>query len=95
MPDPIKFGNLQEEQTNVEGHIVRDIEKPEARKKSDSFSGARPVSTASIDSIRRGSISNRPIRRGDSIAEGDEPTDIELPPQVSTQPDSQYYDIDV
>ena len=67
----------QEEGTDIEGYSVRDIEKTEARKKSDSFSGARPVSTASIDSNRHGSISRRPVTRGDSIAEEDEPTDAD------------------
>ena len=74
----------EEDDTIIEGHYVRDTEKPEARKKSDSFSRARAVSTASIDSNRHGSISNRPITRGDSIAEEAEPTEIEPPLEVST-----------
>ena len=71
---------------------MRDTDKPEARKKSDSFSRARAVSTASIDSNRHGSISNRPITRGDSIAEEAEPTLSEVGPplEVSTTRSSNF-----
>ena len=78
------FGNAivqEEDNTIIEDHYVRDTEKPgPARKKSDSLSKARPVSTASIDSNRHGSISNGPITRGDSIAEEAE---VEPPLEVS------------
>ena len=79
---------IQEEA--VEDHLVRDV-GIEARKKSDSISRARPVSTASIDSTRHGSVSKRPfsLARDDSIAEADEPNDV--PPEVSF--DNHYYSL--
>ena len=75
----------EEDDTIVEDPYVGDIEKlGPARKKSDSFSKARPVSTASIDSNRHSSISKRPITRGDSIAEEAEPIEVDSLLEVST-----------
>ena len=56
----------------------------EARKKSDSFSGARPVSTASLDSVRCDSISGRRkgVDRPPSIAEGVEAVHTDVPFEV-------------
>ena len=85
---------LQEEQDDKE--MVSDDferEKVEARKKSDSVSKARPVSTTSIGSVRHDSVSKRAAAGIGSIAEGEGGDESQVPVEVQSQVCFEYYSL--